>query len=209
MKKLTLALATLLCATFTFTSCSEEDAAAVLPEIQLAGAWQCTGISGQAGGFDLSTLGISTDNTQYGKYTKLFSIVFVPVVNTYYRVGTGDLSSLSSSVAGLTGTLSGGENKDAAWKSFLSTGTFAVNGSTLTLTSKEGNVEEYTYITDGKHLTITERKDVTGGNETVNTVATVINSILAISGNQTIETSVGVEYSYDKLELSELLNLFK
>ena len=90
MKKLTLALATLLCATFTFTSCSEEDAAAVLPEIQLAGAWQCTGISGQAGGFNLSTLGISTDNTQYGKYTKLFSIVFVPVVNTYYRVGTGD-----------------------------------------------------------------------------------------------------------------------
>ena len=79
----------------------------------------------------------------------------------------------------------------------------------LTLTSKEGNVEEYTYITDGKHLTITERKDVTGGNETVNTVATVINSILAISGNNTIETSVGVEYSYDKLELNELLNLFK
>ncbi len=209
MKKLALALATLLCATFTFTSCSEDEAAAIMPELQLAGAWQCTGISGQAGGFDLSTLGISTSNSDYGKYTKLFSIVFVPVVNTYYRVGTGDLSSLTSSVTGLTGTLSGSdENKTAAWKSFLSTGTFAVNGSTLTLTSKEGNIEEYTYITDGKHLTITERKDVTGGNETVNTVATVINSILAISGNQTIETSVGVEYSYDKLELSELLNLF-
>lgn len=210
MKKLTLALATLLCATFTFTSCSEEDAAAVLPEIQLAGAWQCTSIGGQVGGVDLSTFGLSTDNTEYGKYTKLFSIVFVPVVNTYYRVGTGDLSSLTSSVAGLTGTLSNGdENKDAAWKSFLSTGTFSVNGSTLILTPKEGTPEEYTYITDGKKLTITERKDVTGGNATVSTITTVVNSILAISGNQTIETTVGVEYSYEKLEIADLINLFK
>lgn len=199
MKKLTLALATLLCATFTFTSCSEDE------EFALLGAWQCEKISGSAGGYDLSSV-LSTSNTDYGKYTKLFSIYFVGGTSgTYYRVG--DEKTFGNAASSLIGTAS--EGKESAWSNFLSSGSYSAANGVLTLTSKDGEVEEFQYTIADGHLTLVSKGvDVTGGNETAANVTNVLNSILTMAGKSEINTNVGITYTYKKLSLTDLISLF-
>lgn len=202
MKKLTLALATLLCATFTFTSCSEDD-----ETFALLGAWQCTEISGNAGGFDLSSFLSTSSNETASKYTKVFSIYFVGGTSGYYyRVG--DESTFSGAASSLISSAS--SDNQSAWDSFLSSGNYVASGNTLTLTSKDGDVETYQYtLIDGVLTLTSEGTDVTGGNETAANVTSIINSILAVSGsNNTISTSVGLTYTYKKIGLTDLIALF-
>lgn len=205
MKKLTLALATLLCATFTFTSCSEEEAAAAF---ELTGAWQCDEISGNAGGFDLSSLGLSTGNTEYGKYAKLFSIYMVgTTTGYYYRVG--DAEQFGSVATSLISSASNTSNDKATWEKFLSKGTYTAANGILTFTSDKGEVEEFQYSVADGYLTLTAKGvDVTGGNEAAANVTGVINSILAIAGrSETIDTNVGIVYRYKKIGIADLKNL--
>ena len=205
MKKLTLALATLLCATFTFTSCSEEEAAAAF---ELTGAWQCDEISGNAGGFNLSNV-LSTSSTDYGKYTKLFSIYMVgTTTGYYYRVG--DAEQFGSVATSLIGSASNTPNDEATWKKFLSKGTYTAANGILTFTSDKGEVEEFQYSVADGYLTLTAKGvDVTGGNEAAANVTGVINSILAIAGrSETIDTNVGIVYRYKKIGIADLKNLF-
>ena len=206
MKKLTLALATLICATFTFTSCSEEEAAAAF---ELTGAWQCDEISGNAGGFDLSSLGLSTGNTEYGKYAKLFSIYMVgTTTGYYYRVG--DAEQFGNVASSLIGAASKTSDDEATWKKFLSKGTYTAANGILTFTSDKGEVEEFQYSVADGYLTLTAKGvDVTGGNEAAANVTGVINSILAIAGrSETIDTNVGIVYRYKKIGIADLKNLF-
>lgn len=205
MKKLTLALATLLCATFTFTSCSEEEAAAAF---ELTGAWQCEEISGNAGGFNLSNV-LSTSNTDYGKYTKLFSIYMVgTTTGYYYRVG--DAEQFGNVASSLIGAASKTSDDEATWKKFLSKGTYTAANGILTFTSDKGEVEEFQYSVADGYLTLTsEGVDVTGGNEAAANVTGVINSILAIAGrSETVNTNVGIVYRYKKIGIADLKNLF-
>lgn len=202
MKKLTLALATLLCATFTFTSCSEDE------EFALLGAWQCEEISGSAGGYDLSSV-LSTSNTDYGKYTKLFSIYFVGGTSgTYYRVG--DAEQFGDVASSLIGAASKTSDDEATWKKFLSKGKYTAANGILTFTSDKGEVEEFQYSVADGYLTLTAKGvDVTGGNEAAANVTGVINSILAIAGrSETIDTNVGIVYRYKKIGIADLKNLF-
>lgn len=206
MKKLTLALATLLCATFTFTSCSEDEAAAAF---ELTGAWQCDEISGDAGGFDMSSLGLSTGNTEYGKYAKLFSIYMVgTTTGYYYRVG--DAEQFGNVATSLIGSASNTSNDEATWKNFLSKGKYTAANGILTFTSDKGEVEEFQYSVADGYLTLTAKGvDVTGGNEAAANVTGVINSILAIAGrSETINTNVGIVYRYKKIGIADLKNLF-
>lgn len=207
MKKLTLALATLLCATFTFTSCSEEEAAAAF---ELTGAWQCEEISGSAGGFDMSSLGLSTSNTNYGQYTKLFSIYMVgTTTGYYYRVG--DAEQFGDVASSLISDASKTSDDKATWKKFLSKGTYTAANGILTFTSSDnGEVEEFQYSVADGYLTLTAKGvDVTGGNEAAANVTGVINSILAIAGrSETINTNVGIVYRYKKIGIADLKNLF-
>lgn len=208
MKKLTLALATLLCATFTFTSCSEEEAAAAF---ELTGAWQCEAISGTVGGINLANYGLSTDaDSDVSKYTKLFSIYMVGTTTGYYcRVGDGEVAG--NAVASLVGTASEGSNNKSAWDSFLSRGTYTAANGILTLTSNNGEVENFEYsVADGYLTLVSEGVDVTGGNETAANVTSVINSILSIAtnGEKSISTNAGITYKYKKVGLSDLKNLF-
>ena len=203
MKKLTLALATLLCATFTFTSCSEDE------EFALLGAWQCEEISGSAGDYDLSSV-LSTSNTEYGKYTKLFSIYFVGGTSgTYYRVG--DAEQFGDVATSLIGSASNTSNDKATWKKFLSKGKYTAANGILTFTSDKGEVEEFQYtIADGHLKLVSKGVDVTGGNEAAANVTGVINSILAIAGrSETIDTNVGIVYRYKKIGIADLISLFK
>lgn len=206
MKKLTLALATLLCATFTFTSCSEEEVAAAF---ELTGAWQCEAISGTAGGFDLSSV-LSTSNTDYGQYTKLFSIYMVgTTTGYYYRVG--DAEQFGNVASSLISAASNTSDDAATWKKFLSKGTYTAANGILTFTSSDnGEVEEFQYSVADGYLTLTSKGvDVTGGNEAAANVTGVINSILAIAGrSETINTNVGIVYRYKKVGFEDLKNLF-
>ncbi len=205
MKKLTLALATLLCATFTFTSCSEDEVAAAF---ELTGAWQCEEISGNAGGFDLSSV-LSTSNTNYGQYTKLFSIYMVgTTTGYYYRVG--DAEQFGNVASSLIGAASNTSNDEATWKKFLSKGTYTAANGILTFTSDKGEVEEFQYSVANGYLELSSKGvDVTGGNEAAANVTGVINSILAIAGrSETINTNVGIVYRYKKVGFEDLKNLF-
>lgn len=186
-----------------------DDAATVLPEIQLAGAWQCTGISGNVGGFDMSSVGLSTDNTEYGKYTKLFSIYMIgTTTGYYYRVG--DAEQFGNVASSLIDAASKTADDEATWKKFLSRGTYTAANGILTLTSNNGDVENFEYsVADGYLTLVSEGVDVTGGNETAANVTGVINSILAIAGrSETINTNAGIVYSYKKIGFEDLKNLF-
>ncbi len=149
---------------------------------------------------------MSTSNTDYGKYTKLFSIYFVGGTSgTYYRVG--DEKTFGNAASSLIETAP--EGKESAWSNFLSSGSYSAANGVLTLTSKDGEVEEFKYtIADGHLKLVSKGVDVTGGNETAANVTNVLNSILTMARKSEINTNVGITYTYKKLSLTDLISLF-
>ena len=91
----------------------------------------------------------------------------------------------------------------------MSSGSYSAANGVLTLTSKDGEVEEFQYTIADGHLTLVSKGvDVTGGNETAANVTNVLNSILTMAGKSEINTNVGITYTYKKLSLTDLISLF-
>ena len=209
MRKIKLALAALLMAIMglSITSCSDSDK----ENFALLGAWKCNNISGNVGGVDLSQFGISTSNSSsVSKYTKLFTIYFIGGTSgTYIRIGDtetfGDAASNLSSA--LTQTSGDKEKLGSSLAKFLKRGTYTANGNTLTLTSSDGETEEYTYSISGNTLTLTENNTVTD-NSTVKSATNILNAIIKVADPDTdksITNTAGISYTYEKMSLANLI----
>ncbi|MDL2296516.1 hypothetical protein LJC68_01195 [Bacteroidales bacterium OttesenSCG-928-B11] len=170
----------------TFSSCKEE----VPP---MLGYWKCTGIGANVLGTSTSTIG--EDMLKY------FSISYAGVGTSgvYARVGADDLNAVAS-LATSTGI--------SAWKEFLTTGkyTYDATAGTITHTSKgESKTYKYSISNNGKTLKLVEANDNVGSSSALNSALDILNNLLGTDAN----TTVGVEYTYEKLSGEDAFNALK
>ena len=181
MKKgMLLTIAAVFTVSFMFNSCSKE-------EVQLLGYWKCTGIGANVLGNSTGSIGED--------YLKYFSVGYAGTsTGKYVRVGVDDFSSLAST----------GISTDI-WKEFLSTGSYAcdVSSGTITHTSSNGEARTYSYTVtnNGKTLKLVEQK-LSLSSSGVNSALNILNSFLGTNA----QASAGVEYTYEKLNSLEAFN---
>ncbi len=174
-----------------FTACEEEELLA-----PMNGYWKCTGINGTAAGFNTSSI--------ESKYLNLFSVGYVGIGSAGYftRTGAEDLSSAAGAIAVVTGGSTGGA---AAWENFFTSGTYTYNTTEKTVTHnlENGETESFSYkiSADGNTLTLTKETE-TAVSGTINSVVSVLNAIL---GSNTVNTSVGIVYTYQKSSVAEII----
>ncbi len=188
MKKIILSAIATALIVISFTSCKDKGEEEILPP--MLGYWKCTGIGG-------SVLGAST--TSIGEdYLKYFSVSYAGIGTSgyYARVGISDIEDLATIT-----------NIDKnTWKSFLSAGSYTYDATAGTITHSATNGESrtynYTVMNDGKTLKLVEQKFNLSSSSTVNNALDILNSFLGTSAT----TSVGVEYTYEKLSGEEAFN---
>lgn len=189
MKKLSIAILTLVSALFMFSSCSSDDS----KNIALLGYWQCTNISG-------TLLGSTTDLTS-SSYCKVFSVAFIGASNGVYlrtdptKLATNGLTT-SDSTANAT-----------ALSNFLSKGTYSCSGDNITLTDANGKgAVTYGYSVSNNTLTLTQT--VASSSSTASAVvSSALSLISAFTGSSLAQTG-SVTYTYTKLSTASVANLF-
>lgn len=183
MKKIVLLTIVTVFIALSFTSCKDEE---VLPP--MLGYWKCTGIGANVLGASTSTIGEDV--------LKYFSVGYAGVGTSggYVRVGVDDLSDLTSLGSGISAD---------TWRKFLSAGTYTydANAGTITHTSS-GDSKTYNYTVNGNTLKLTEQT-VNVSSSTVNSALDILNSLLGTDAT----TSVGVEYTYEKLNEEDFKSL--
>ena len=184
MKKRTLlTIVTVLVVSAFFTSCKEDE---VIPP--MLGYWKCTGIGANVLG--TSTGAIGEDVLKY------FSIGYAGVGTSggYVRVGVDDVTELTSLGSGISAD---------TWKKFLSAGTYKYDASAGTIThTSSGESKTYKYSVNGSTLKLTEQ-NIDVSSSTVNSALDILNSLLGT----TATTSVGVEYTYEKMSENDFKSL--
>ncbi|MBO7202734.1 MAG: hypothetical protein J6V30_04255 [Paludibacteraceae bacterium] len=190
---------------FSFVSCNDEQKEKVSDALKLNGYWQCTSIGGEISG-------IAEGDVDGGKYTKLMSIGFLGTTSTgkYARVGGSDVEGMASMATAAYDLIKNLGSKEA-WEKLLTAGSYTIADGVITLTPKDGSDPvsyKYSFSEDGNTLTLSQEVASASDNETVNTIATTLNSILSAVGKQEISTSVNVSYTYKKVGVSELKSLF-
>ena len=185
MKKSILLLTTLFVALFMFTSCSSDDDNGV----NLTGYWKCSGIGANILGSSTSTIG--------EEYLKYFSIGFIGTKSGgyYARVGSDDLNALGNVLT---------DANLSSLKDLLSTGSYTVDSDTETLILTSNGVSTaYNYSLYDNMLKLVEASN---GSENVDNILGIINDLFGLDADSTI----GVEYSYEKLSgLNAFNSLFK
>ena len=189
MKKRTLLAVTVAFAlSFTFNSCKDKETTILPP---MLGYWKCTGVGGNV--FGASTTPMGED------YLKYFSISYAGMGTSGYfaRVGVSDISELA--------TIS--KIDLSIWKNFLSAGsyTYDANAGTVThVSSSDGESKTYSYVlsNDGNTLKLIEHNINVPSSSTVNNALEILNILL----NTNATTSVGVEYTYEKMSGQDAFN---
>lgn len=183
-KRILLTIAAIAVVSTIFTSCKEKEE--VLPP--MLGYWKCTGIGANVLGTSTGTIGEDV--------LKYFSIGYAGVGTSggYVRVGVDDVTELTS--------LGSGINADT-WRKFLSAGTYTYDASARTIThTSSGENKTYNYAVNGNTLKLTEQT-VNASSSTVNNALDILNSLLGTNAT----TSVGVEYTYEKLSEKDFQSL--
>jgi hypothetical protein len=179
-----LTIVTIFAVSVLFTSCKDDE---VIPP--MLGYWKCTGIGANVLGTSTSTIGEDV--------LKYFSVGYAGVGTSggYVRVGVDDVTSLTSLGSGISAD---------TWKKFLSAGTYTYDASAGTIThTSSGESKTYNYAVNGNTLKLTEQTINVSSSSTVNSALDILNSLLGTSAT----TSVGVEYTYEKLSEEDFKSL--
>lgn len=184
MRKIVLLTIVTVFIALSFTSCKDEE---VLPP--MLGYWKCTGIGANVLGTSTGTIGEDV--------LKYFSIGYAGVKTSggYVRVGVDDVTELTSLGSGIS---------TDTWKKFLSAGTYTYDASAGTIThTSSGESKTYNYAVNGNTLKLTEQTINVSSSTTVNSALDILNSLLGTNAT----TSVGVEYTYEKLSEGDFKSL--
>lgn len=170
MKKTILLLAVLFSFSFVFTSCSDDD-----NDANVLGVWQCSGVGGTMAGISTGSYG--------GEYLKYFSIIYLgKSTGAFARIGTDDLSNLTSLVSGGSFSVS----------DYLSYGTFKCDSDAKTIThTVKGESTVYSYTLNNNILKLVEKKT---SNSEKNGLLGALDAIFGVTG---INTTTGIEWTYE------------
>jgi hypothetical protein len=196
MKKIGAFLLAVCCLATAFTSCKEDG---TLDEnVVVTGYWQCTSISGNAGGFDLSEqIGANSE------YLRVFSIGLVGASKGKYARISPNESAITEMVSGTKAE----EDSQAKQKitDYCQAGDYVIEGNQITFNNKNGgsDVFSYTLSSDANVLTLTQEV-AKYDNEKVNTALSILNMF---TGKQ-MSTTVGVVYNYKRITSEDFQKLF-
>lgn len=196
MKKLGVFLLAVCCLATTFTSCNEDGT--IDEKVVMTGYWQCTSISGNAAGIDLSEQVAANS-----EYLRVFSIGLVGASKGKYARISPNESAITEMVSGTKA-----EQDDQAQQKitdYCQAGDYVIEGDQITFINKNGGSDVFTYTLSGDAEMLSLTQEVAKyENEKVNTALSILNMF---TGKQ-ISTTVGVVYNYKRVTYEDFQKLF-